>query len=104
MPNNTYRLWSSLSSQERVDAITKVAAEAGTNKSFRDACYGPDGQKTVQDFVEVTFDPYITLRFIPNKDTAEKEVILKLPTAPLEADARLEDYWLCTYVDYRKQR
>lgn len=79
-----------------------VIREAGLNRNFRNACLDETTRRdTIQDFAQVTFDTVSEIECYPDKKAAEGEIILKLPAIPLPIDAKVEDYWLCTYVDYR---
>jgi hypothetical protein len=91
-----------MSAQEHVESITKVLTRAGSDAKFRDACLDRTTcQTTVEDEAGVTFDNGKTVRCLPDKDTAAKEILLVLPDMPPPSGGLdYEEYWLCTYVDY----
>lgn len=100
MSNGTYPPWSGLTGPERVPLIMKILKRAGTDKTFRADCLGPNARTVMQNEAQVTFDPDIVLRCYPNKETAGKEIALIIPDLPLPTDTPVTKYWLCTYVDY----
>ena len=100
MADSKYPLWSTLPPKERRDCIAQAITRASADKSIRDACLGPDCRKAVEDAAEVTFDTGMVIRCLPDQATREKEIILCLPASPIAAAEPIEDYWICTYVDY----
>lgn len=79
-----------------------VIREAGIDPTFRALCLDETTRRqTIEDKAQVTFDTVTEIKCYPDKKSAEAELILKLPAIPLPLDAKVEEYWLCTYVDYR---
>ena len=102
MPDQAYSLWSKLTPEERVERIMAVIQEAGLTPSFRAACLDEKTRKdTIEKKAQVTFDTVTEIKCYPDKRTGETEIVLRLPVIVLPVDAKVEDYWLCTYVDYR---
>jgi hypothetical protein len=102
MADPAYSLWSSLTDDERVERMMEVIREAGLSPSFRSACLDEKTRKdTIEKKAQVTFDTVTEIRCYPDKSAAESEIVLRLPAIALPVDAKVEDYWLCTYVDYR---
>lgn len=102
MPEPAHSLWSNLTPEERVERIMSVIREAGLNPSFRAACINETTRKdTIEKKAQVTFDTVSEIECYPDKRTSEAEIVLRLPVIVLPVDAKVEDYWLCTYIDYR---
>ena len=103
MPDTSRPLWSGLTNDQRVNCMMTVIQEASMNSTFRDACLDETTRrKTIEDKAQVTLDTISEIRCYPDKKTAETELVLRLPEIPLPIDAPIKDYWLCTYIDYRK--
>lgn len=100
MANGTNPLWSSLSSQARVDKIMDVVKAATTDPNFRAKCLDENTRKaTIEGKALVRFDSDLVLQVYPNKAEAEKQIVLLLPEVPI-GGGTVQNYWLCTYVDY----
>lgn len=105
------RPWDELKDEEKLDALTTALTAAGSEEEFREQCTDPDPvkvRKAVGDRAGVVFGSDMTVRFIPDEDTALKEVLLLMPDFvpplpggnPLPVDAKKN--WLCTYITYRE--
>lgn len=97
------RPWSELSDEEKLDRLARVLTRAGADEQFRSACLDPlTGQKEIETEADVIFDN-VTVRCVPDKETAEKEILLRLPDrpAPEGEEHRPESgWWMCSYTTY----
>jgi hypothetical protein len=102
-PTMEKQRWSKMNDTAKLDCITKVLTRAGAEKDFRKACLDKDnGQTTVADEGGAIFDDGEVVKCFPDKETAEKHIMLVLPDAPapMGKPQSAEGYWLCTYVTY----
>jgi hypothetical protein len=102
MANGTKPLWSTLSSQVRVEKIMAVVTAAVTDQpaGFRAKVLNETTrQQTIEDKAQVQFDSGFEIQCYTSKGESEKQIVLLLPDK-LKEDGDVTDYWLCTYVDY----
>lgn len=100
MANGTNPLWSTLGSQARVDKIMDVVKAATTDTNFRAKCLDEKTrQTTIEGKAQVKFDSGLVLQVYSSKAEAEKQIVLLLPEMAV-AGGTVQNYWLCTYVDY----
>lgn len=103
MPDTARSLWSGLTSDQRVERMMTVIQEASMNSTFRAACLDEKTRReTIENKAQVTLDTISEIRCYPDKKTTETELVLRLPEIALPPGAEVVDYWLCTYIDYRK--
>jgi hypothetical protein len=106
---NQNRTWSSLSNDEKRNALQKVIDKASWDGPFHKKCLDPQTMRdTVATEAGVTFDANIEVRCFKDRAAAEKSVLILLPPL-VEQDKpavtpKDEGFWMCTYATYNPTR
>jgi hypothetical protein len=107
MSNNNPKalpVWSRLSDQEKVDTLTKLLDDIGSDSTkWNDCLYPVNARKYLEQYV--VLDTVDFVEFLPDASASDRRIVLQRPPAPVTGTTPHypadKGYWRCTYITYQ---